>query len=381
MRFMKYEEFDLSPELLRAVTEMGFSELTEIQAKAIPLMRDGKELLAKAPTGTGKTCAFGIPIVEGIDPEKKGVQALILCPTRELCTQLRDDFRRLCKYRPEIRVVAAYGGQPIAKQVEALKKNPQIVAATPGRLIDHIKHHTIRLNQVRIAILDEADEMLDMGFFKDVRWILEQLPKGFRLSMFSATISRPVMDIGWLYQRDPEEIVVQPVEENKPRITQYAIKSTGTKKIMDLIHILRIGSFCRTIVFCNTKYQTQSLAGQLEARDFSVRCINGDLIQSARNKIMADFKEGRFRILVVTDVAARGIDVSDVDAVINFDVPLENEYYLHRIGRTGRARKSGVSYTFYSDSDKKHLDDIIHYTRSEVQFVGFNDRGELAPAE
>ncbi len=169
---MKYEEFDLSPELLRAVTEMGFSELTEIQAKAIPLMRDGKELLAKAPTGTGKTCAFGIPIVEGIDPEKKGVQALILCPTRELCTQLRDDFRRLCKYRPEIRVVAAYGGQPIAKQVEALKKNPQIVAATPGRLIDHIKHHTIRLNQVRIAILDEADAMLEMGFFKDVRWIL-----------------------------------------------------------------------------------------------------------------------------------------------------------------------------------------------------------------
>jgi len=377
---MRYEDFPLSPEILEAVREMGFTQMTEVQEKVIPLLLAGKEVTAKAPTGTGKTCAFGIPIVERLDPGKKGVQALILCPTRELCTQLRDDFRRICRFKPEVRIVAAYGGQPIVKQIEALKKPPQILVATPGRLIDHIKHHNVRLDQVRVAVLDEADEMLDMGFYKDVNWILGQLPKGFKLSMFSATISRQVMDIGWLFQREPEEITVQPVEESKPQITQYAIKSTGTKKIMELIRLLKLKQYQRAIIFCNTKYQTQSLAGQLEARDFSVGCINGDMMQSARNKMMSDFKAGNLQLLVVTDVAARGIDVTGVDAVFNFDVPLENEYYLHRIGRTGGAKRSGVSYTFYSDNDKRHLDDIIRYTRSEVQFVALGDQGELVPA-
>lgn len=378
---MRYEDFALSPEILQAVREMGFTQMTEVQEKVIPLLLAGKEVTAKAPTGTGKTCAFGIPIVERLDPGKKGVQALILCPTRELCTQLRDDFRKICRFKPEVRIVAAYGGQPIVKQIEALKKPPQILVATPGRLIDHIKHHNVRLDQVRVAVLDEADEMLDMGFYKDVNWILGQLPKGFKLSMFSATISRQVMDIGWLFQREPEEVTVQPVEESKPQITQYAIKSTGTKKIMELIRLLKIKQYQRAIIFCNTKYQTQSLAGQLEARDFSVGCINGDMMQSARNKMMGDFKAGNLQLLVVTDVAARGIDVTGVDAVFNFDVPLENEYYLHRIGRTGRAKRSGVSYTFYSDNDRRHLDDIIRYTRSEVQFVSLSDQGELVPAE
>ncbi len=374
---MNYEEIPLSPEIINAVKEMGFSEMTEIQQKAIPVMLEGREVIAKAPTGTGKTCAFGIPIIERINPEEKCLQAVILCPTRELCTQLRDNFRSLCRFKPEIKVVAAYGGQPIHKQIEALKQNPQIVVATPGRMIDHIKHHTIRVNKVQTAVLDEADEMLDMGFFKDVRWILDQFPKTMKLSMFSATISRPVMDIGWLYQRDAEEIVVQPVEESKPQITQYALKSAGTKKILDMIQILRLKEYQRSIIFCNTKYQTQSLAGQLEERGFSVSCINGDMLQSQRNKIMADYKAGKFQLLVVTDVAARGIDINDVDAVFNFDVPQENEYYVHRIGRTGRAKKSGVSYTFYSDSDKSHFDEIIRYTRSEVEFVALNEQGEL----
>lgn len=374
---MNYQDLQISPEIIKAVGEMGFTEMTEIQEKAIPLLLAQKELIAKAPTGTGKTCAFGIPMIEGVDPEKKKPQALVLCPTRELCTQLRDDFRALARFKPAVRIVALYGGQPIRKQVEALRQNPQILIATPGRLIDHIKHHAVSVKEVKTAVLDEADEMLDMGFFKDVRWILDQLPKGMKLSMFSATISRPVMDIGWLYQRDPEEIVVQPVEESKPNIEQYAIQSAGTRKIGELVHIIKRYDYHRVIVFCNTKYQTTSLCGQLQDRGLSANCINGDMIQSQRNKIMNDYKSGGFEVLVVTDVAARGIDVSGVDAVFNFDVPLENEYYLHRIGRTGRAKKSGVAYTFYSDSDRRHFEDIIRHTRSEVVYMKLNEAGEL----
>lgn len=376
---MKYEELKLSPEILKAVQKMGFSEMTEIQEKAIPILMENREVIAKAPTGTGKTCSFGIPIIESIDLEQNFPQALVLCPTRELCTQLRDDFRKLAQFKPGIKIVALYGGQPIRRQIDALHQNPQILIATPGRLMDHIRHHAVSVRQIRRAVLDEADEMLDMGFFKDVRWILDQLPKEMKLSMFSATISRPVMDIGWLYQRDAEEIIVQPVEDSKPKIDQYAIKSTGTKKIEELVYLIKKLDFHRMIVFCNTKYQTASLCGQLSDRGLSANCIHGDMMQSQRNKIMSDYKEGKFEVLVVTDVAARGIDVTGVDAVFNFDVPQENEYYLHRIGRTGRAKHSGVAYTFYSDSDRAHLNDIIRHTRSEVQFVKFDDAGELVP--
>lgn len=378
---MKYEDLSVSKEIIQAAHVMGFVDLTEIQEKAIPVLMEGKELIAKAPTGTGKTCAFGIPIIEKIDPELKTPQALVLCPTRELCTQLRDDFRRLAQFKPEIKIVALYGGQPIRKQIDALKTNPQILVATPGRLIDHIKHHAVRVNQVTTAVLDEADEMLDMGFFKDVRWILDQLPKGFKLSMFSATISRPVMDIGWLYQRDPEEIVVEPVEENKPKITQYAINSTGTRKFQDVVRILHARNFAKAIIFCNTKYQTQSLCDELKELGFSADCIHGDMLQPARNKIMNTFKSGDLHLLVVTDVAARGIDVTGVDAVINYDLPIENEYYVHRIGRTGRAKQAGVAYTFFSERDQKHFEEIIHYTRSEVELVKVAENGDLLPAE
>lgn len=378
---MKYEDFALSEELLHAVRDMGFSEMTEVQQKAIPLLLEGKEIIAKAPTGTGKTCAFGIPIVEQTDPSQKAPQAVVLCPTRELCTQLCEELRALSKYKPGLRVVSLYGGQSIRTQLNALRQNPQILVGTPGRFMDHYKHRAFSLKQVKTVVLDEADEMLDMGFYKDVNWILSQMPKGFKLSMFSATISRPVMDIGWLYQRDPDEITVQPVEESKPQIKQYAIKQTGTRKIRELIRLIRTLGFHRTIIFCNTKYQTVSLNGQLEAAGFSVNCMNGDMQQSIRNRMMADFKSGKYEVLVVTDVAARGIDISDVEAVVNFDVPTENEYYLHRIGRTGRAKKSGVAFTFYSDFDIRHFEDIIRHTRSEVEFVTFTEEGELLPME
>ena len=303
-----------------------------------------------------------------------------MCPTRELCTQLRDEMRALAQMIPEIRVAAVYGGQPIRKQIEALQKKPQIVVATPGRLIDHYKHRNIRLNNIAVTVLDEADEMLDMGFFKDVRFILDQLPKKNRLSMFSATISRPVMDIGWLYQRDPEELVVEPVEENKPKIAQYGLRATGTQKILDVMQLIRVVAPERAIIFCNTKYQTGSLCDQLVRKGFSAKCIHGDMAQSLRNKIMNEYKAGAFQLLVVTDVAARGIDVTGVDAVINFDVPQENEYYIHRIGRTGRAKQEGKAYTFFWDNDWLHLDDILRYTKSEMTMLKLTENGELVEA-
>jgi len=377
---MKFDELDLIEPIRTALTKIGVSEMTEIQEKAIPVLLQKKEVIAKAPTGTGKTYAFGIPIITGIDPEIKAPQALILCPTRELCTQLRDEMRALSQDIPQIRVAAVYGGQPIRRQIEALQKNPQIVVATPGRLIDHYKHHNIRLNRIAVTVLDEADEMLDMGFFKDVRFILDQLPKKNRLSMFSATISRPVMDIGWLYQRDAAELVVEPVKENKPKIVQFGLRATGTQKILDLMQLVRVVKPERAIIFCNTKYQTGSLCDQLVRKGFSAKCIHGDMAQPLRNKIMNEYKSGGFQLLVVTDVAARGIDVTGVDAVINFDVPQENEYYIHRIGRTGRARQEGKAYTFFWDNDKAHLDQILHYTKSEMRYLKFNENGELTDA-
>lgn len=375
-----YEEMNLSPETMRAIERMGFTEPTEIQAKAIPAMMAGSEMIAKAPTGTGKTCAFGIPIIEKIDAAVPHVQAIILCPTRELCTQIAEDLQNLAFFRPELKVAAVYGGQPIDKQIKALKRGAQIVAATPGRMLDHLHRKTINLSKVSMAVLDEADEMLDMGFYKDVCKILDMLPKTRQMVMFSATISREVMDIGWLYQHDPLELTVEPMQASQPKITQYAIESAGRQKLADLAYILGDRAYKRVMIFCNTKYTTTSLAGQLRDRGFNADCLNGDMRQSERNAIMAAFREGKISILVATDVAARGIDVDDVDAVVNFEIPPENEYYTHRIGRTGRARKEGVSYVFYSGEEIGRLRTILKYTRSKVTELEFNERDELVEA-
>lgn len=376
-----YSELPVSPEILKAVQEMGFHEMTEIQEKAIPVMLEGRDVIAKAPTGTGKTCAFGVPMIEKTDAAKNCVQGLVLCPTRELCVQIRDDLRCLAAFKEGLQVVAVYGGQPIAKQFAALKKSPQILVATPGRLLDHLSRRTVRLNGVRMAVLDEADEMLDMGFMKDVRKILDLLPDGRQMAMFSATISREVMDISWLYQRDEVEITVKPVLQSEPRIAQYKIRSTGTKKLLDLVAILKARRYKRSIIFCNTKYATTSLTGQLSERGFGAECLNGDMRQADRGKIMNDYRAGRIEILVATDVAARGIDVSGVDAVFNYEVPLENEYYLHRIGRTGRAKREGDSYVFYGPEEEKHLNEIIRYTRSNVTELVVGEDGRILEAD
>ncbi|MDL2253530.1 DEAD/DEAH box helicase [Ruminococcaceae bacterium OttesenSCG-928-I18] len=378
---MLYSELNVPGEIRRAVERMGFEELTEIQEKAIGPMMEGKDVIAKAPTGTGKTCAFGIPLLVDLNRKSDKTQALILAPTRELARQITEDLCDLAHFLPEVRIACVYGGQAITKQFDQLKKGPQIIVATPGRLLDHMKRRTVHLNSVTRVILDEADEMLDMGFYKDVRKILDSLKNKKQLGMFSATISREVMDIGWLYQRDAVEITVQPIEASMPKITQYSLFTTGRNKLPDLAALIVEGGFERVMVFCNTKYTTGMLSNQLARLHFDVDCLHGDLSQAERNQIMGRFKEGKLRVLVSTDVAARGIDVDDVDAVINYDLPPSNEYYTHRIGRTGRAKKEGVAYILYMPDEKKRLKEMIRLTRNTVMPIHFNENGTLEEGE
>ena len=364
---MNFTELSSSvrPEIIRATQAMGYTEMTEIQQKAIPLMLAGHDMIAKAPTGTGKTVAFGIPILQKAAGFPAGApKAVVLSPTRELAQQIAQDLTNLAQFLPEIRVVCVYGGAGLEKQQKQLKAGCQIVVATPGRLMDHYRHHALDLSQVTTIVLDEADEMLNMGFYKDVRGIIDLLKSRESLSMFSATISREVLDIGWLYQHNAAEVDVQPVQESSPKIAQYKLLTTGRDKLADLAQIIISKDYKRVIVFCNTKYNTGMLANQLARLHFNVDCLHGDLSQAERNRIMQRFKAGEINVLVATDVAARGIDVSDVDAVINYDVPEENEHYTHRIGRTGRAKREGASYLFYTKDEQKRVDTLLRLTRN-----------------
>ena len=364
---MNFTELSSSvrPEIIRATQAMGYTEMTEIQQKAIPLMLAGHDMIAKAPTGTGKTVAFGIPILQKAAGFPAGApKAVMLSPTRELAQQIAQDLTNLAQFLPEIRVVCVYGGAGLEKQQKQLKAGCQIVVATPGRLMDHYRHHALDLSQVTTIVLDEADEMLNMGFYKDVRGIIDLLKSRESLSMFSATISREVLDIGWLYQHNAAEVDVQPVQESSPKIAQYKLLTTGRDKLADLAQIIISKDYKRVMVFCNTKYNTGMLANQLARLHFNVDCLHGDLSQAERNRIMQRFKAGEINVLVATDVAARGIDVSDVDAVINYDVPEENEHYTHRIGRTGRAKREGASYLFYTKDEQKRVDTLLRLTRN-----------------
>ncbi len=364
---MNFTELSSSvrPEIIWATQAMGYTEMTEIQQKAIPLMLAGHDMIAKAPTGTGKTVAFGIPILQKAAGFPAGApKAVVLSPTRELAQQIAQDLTNLAQFLPEIRVVCVYGGAGLEKQQKQLKAGCQIVVATPGRLMDHYRHHALDLSQVTTIVLDEADEMLNMGFYKDVRGIIDLLKSRESLSMFSATISREVLDIGWLYQHNAAEVDVQPVQESSPKIAQYKLLTTGRDKLADLAQIIISKDYKRVMVFCNTKYNTGMLANQLARLHFNVDCLHGDLSQAERNRIMQRFKAGEINVLVATDVAARGIDVSDVDAVINYDVPEENEHYTHRIGRTGRAKREGASYLFYTKDEQKRVDTLLRLTRN-----------------
>ena len=373
-----FESFGLSDLTLRAIRNKGYQISTPVQAGCIPPMMAGRDVIAKAPTGTGKTMAFGIPIIEKIDTESEEVQAVILAPTRELAIQITDEMRDIAVYHEGIRLVCLYGGQPIGKQINALKRRPQIVVATPGRLNDHIKRRTVDVRKARTVILDEADRMLDMGFIHDVTHLLDKMDKRENLGMFSATISREVMDISWVYQRDPEEITVRPTQENKPDILQYRLEVDSNHKVDAIARIIEHENYDRVICFCNTKGSTERLCKFLQMRGLDAQCIHGDIPQSKREQVMQKFRDGKLRIFVATDVASRGIDVDDVDAVFNFEVPDENEYYVHRIGRTGRAKRHGVAYTLLSDfPSRMRLDTIVRDTRQEVVAAKLNADGSV----
>ena len=374
-----YSQLGLSPAIMKALDKKGYVQATPVQAGAIPYFMEWKDVIAKAPTGTGKTFAFGIPMVEHIDPACEDVQGLVLAPTRELAVQIQEELRDLCEFKEGVRTVCLYGGAPIDKQINTLKKRPQIVVATPGRLMDHMKRRTVRLDKVQTVVLDEADRMLDMGFVRDVTRILDQLKHRRNLGMFSATISREVMDISWVYQRDPIEITVRPVEESKPDITQYRIDLDGREQKLDtLAALITHGEYERAIAFCNTKNMTDRLAGLLKMRGISCEAIHGDIQQRIREKTLEKFKKGEIAVLVATDVAARGLDIDDVDAVFNYDVPDELENYTHRIGRTGRAKRHGVAYTMVANiTEGIRMDEIVRNTRAEIQRLKYDEDGCL----
>jgi len=375
---VRYADLGLSQALMQAIQKKGYVQATPVQGGAIPYFMEYRDVIAKAPTGTGKTFAFGIPMVEHIDPESTDVLGLVLAPTRELAIQIRDELRDLCAFKEGVRSVCLYGGQPIDKQITQLKKRPQIVVATPGRLMDHVKRRTLRLDKVETVVLDEADRMLDMGFIRDVTRILDLMPQRRNLGLFSATISREVMDISWVYQRDPVEITVRADEQNKPDITQYRLDVDRNEKVDTMVRLMEIGGYDRVIAFCNTKNMTDRLSGLLRMRNISCEAIHGDIQQRVREKTLQEFREGKLRVLAATDVAARGLDIDDVDAVFNYDVPDENEYYIHRIGRTGH----GVAYSLVSSiTEGIRLDDIRKNTGNEIRTVKLDAHGELTDVE
>lgn len=378
---VRFDSLNLSPEMLRALHERGIANSTPVQAGCIPPMLEWQDVIAKAPTGTGKTFAYGIPIVEHIDPQSESVQAVILAPTRELAIQITDEIRLLASFKPGVRCVCLYGGAPIGRQINELKKRPQIVVATPGRLSDHMKRRTVRVENAQTVVLDEADRMLDMGFIHDVTHLLDKMSKRKNLGMFSATISREVMDIAWVYQRDAAEITVREDEQNKPDIKQFSMEVSFDGKADAIARILGETGFDRCMCFCNTKGATERITKFLQLRGIDAECIHGDIPQRKREQVMDRFRQGKLRVFVSTDVAARGIDVDDVDIVFNCDVPEENQDYVHRIGRTGRAKRQGVAVSFIADYPSRlRINDIAKNTRNEIVPVKFDDDGKLAPA-
>ena len=376
-----FQELGVSEEILRALEKKGVGLPTKVQQEAIPPLLQWKDVIAKAPTGTGKTFAFGIPMIEHIDPSGNDLQALILAPTRELALQIGDELTGLLAFYKDIRVTVVYGGTSMQGQIKALQKHPHIVVATPGRLMDHYNRKNLRLDKIKTVILDEADRMLDMGFFDDVTKILNKIKNRVNLGLFSATISQEVMTVSWMYQRDEVEITVAPTEESKPDIDQYSITVGRLEKEDATLRILRSGALERVIVFCNTKAMCQRLSDDLKRAGLQAECLHGDIKQSVRERTMTAFRKGKLPILVATDVASRGIDVDDVDGVINYDVPDENEYYIHRIGRTGRARKKGISFTLIgSFPEKAKLDEIAKFSDFHITPMIFDEYGCLVPA-
>ncbi len=359
-----FNDFKIAEELKRAVNDMGFENPTQIQAEVIPAMLEKHDILAQAPTGTGKTCAFALPIINNTPKDSKDVKALILCPTRELVIQIANEFKKFLKYTENVRVCAVYGGQNIERQLARLRKKPQIIIATPGRALDHLERRTIKLHNIECVTLDEADEMLNMGFKPDIDKILKACPKYKQLALFSATMPKQILEMAATYQVDPVKITGKNAEQ--PQIEQIAIKCKEADKIPFITDILDINDYKLSICFCNTKKRVDELTKILNSFGYVADGLHGDLKQSQRDKIMKRYRAGEINILVATDVVARGIDVSDIDAIFNFDPPIDEEFYVHRIGRTARAKKTGIAYTFYTKGQKHLIENFERITKTNM---------------
>jgi len=364
---IKFSDLGISGEIVRAVEEMGYTTPSPIQSQAIPFVLEGRDVIGQAQTGTGKTAAFAIPIIDLVDADFNKPQAIILCPTRELAVQVEGEIQKLAKFHRGINSVAIYGGESIDKQIRVLRKGVQIVVGTPGRVQDHINRGTLKLDSIGIIVLDEADEMLDMGFRDDIEAILGQMPEERQTVFFSATMAKPIMDLTRKYQKDPEIIKVAKNELTVSRIEQVYYEVKPSLKMELMTRLMNINNYALSVVFCNTKRMTDEVTESLGARGILAEALHGDLSQAQRDKVMGKFRKGLCSVLVATDVAARGIDVDNVEAVFNFDLPLDEEYYVHRIGRTGRAGKSGTAITFITGRrETMKLRDLERYTKATI---------------
>jgi len=366
MHTAKFEDLNLSIEIQKAVKDMGFEEATPIQTQSIPVIMEGRDVLGQAQTGTGKTASFAIPIIENVESDSKKIQAVVLCPTRELAIQVAEEFSELLKYKKNVKVIPVYGGQSIDRQFKALKSGVQIIIATPGRLLDHINRGTINLSDVKYIVLDEADEMLDMGFRDDIESIIKSSAKERQTVFFSATIPPAIVQLSKKYLNDPVHIKVIHKELTVPKVKQYYLDIKSVGKLEVLTRLVDIYDPELTLVFCNTKRMVDDLVSHLQARGYPAEGLHGDMKQMMRDRVMSKFRNRTLDILVATDVAARGIDVDEIDAVVNYDMPQDEEYYVHRIGRTARAGREGRAFTFVKGKDFRKLKDIEKYTKTPI---------------
>lgn len=366
METIRFEDLELDARILRAVTDMGFEAASPIQAQSIPLELQGLDIIGQAQTGTGKTAAFGIPLLQKVDPNNKKPQAIILCPTRELAIQVSDEIRRLAKYMHGIKVLPIYGGQEISRQIRSLKDGVQVIIGTPGRVMDHMRRKTVKLDQIHTVVLDEADEMLNMGFLEDMETILSELPEERQTVMFSATMPQAIADIARKFQKNPELVKVVKKELTVPKVTQYYYEVKPKNKVEVMCRLLDLYDPKLSVVFCNTKKQVDELVQELQGRGYFADGLHGDLKQEQRDRVMKNFRTGRTDILVATDVAARGIDVDDVEAVFNYDIPQDDEYYVHRIGRTGRAGREGRAFSLVVGREVYKLREIQRYCKTKI---------------
>ncbi len=367
MRVGAEEAAPLDDRILRAVKEMGFEEMSPIQAKAIPAVMEGRDIIGQAQTGTGKTAAFGIPMLETVEMKDKAVQAIVLCPTRELAIQVADEIRNLAKFMHGVKVLPIYGGQEIVKQIKSLKTGVQIVVGTPGRVMDHMRRKTVKFGGVRMVVLDEADEMLNMGFREDIETILEGVPTERQTVLFSATMPKPIVEIAKKHQKNAETIKVVRKELTVENIEQFYFDVRPKNKDEVLARLIDVYNPQLSVIFCNTKRKVDELTEMLKGRGYFAEGLHGDLVQKQRDRVMNSFRNGKTEILVATDVAARGIDVDDVDIVFNYDLPQDDEYYVHRIGRTGRAGKTGLALSFVSGKEVYKLKDIERFCKTKIK--------------